>query len=171
MVSAPCLSYSAPVISAFYEEYFNVPLTANQVNPVDCIKIHMAGAVYCITDMIIFEIYKDIHSMDYYLNVVITQDEMTEYRTIFRWDQIPEDVMEIYDYVNHTSALEINDNSYVLYGTHIGRIHNHKYKLMTSLNEHLNTYEVIDQSFRRDTEQVTNMCKDIAENMRIVKGL
>jgi hypothetical protein len=139
---------------------------------VECIRTHVSGAVYSITDMIIFNEYKDLHSSDKYLNVVVLEDDIIEHKTVFLWTEIPEDIMDILQYVTKTSSLEYDENdNMVLYGNHIGRVKNYRYNLMTFLGNGFDIYEVVDKSQKTDEDRIIKICSEIAENMKIVKKL
>ena len=61
----------------------------------------MCGAVYCITDMIIFELLKNMSDNQLYLSVIVQyNDERDEATTMFKWGEIPKDIMDIYNYVD-----------------------------------------------------------------------
>ena len=134
----------------------------------DFIRVHIAGAVYCITDMIIFEVLQKIGDQ-YYLYMTIQENEIEEVNFLFRWDEIPKNVMDIYEYVNSTSLLEITGEHYVLYGNHIGRKNNHKYTLCKYINNPLQIVELGEITYpnKNDNELINT----IAENMKIVKCL
>lgn len=139
---------------------------------VECIRTHVSGAVYSITDMIIFSEYKDLHSSDKYLNVVALEDDIKEHNAVFLWADIPEDIRDILEYVTKTSSLERDENdNMVLYGNHIGRIKNYRYNLMTFLGDGFDIYEVVNKSQKKDEDTIIKICSEIAENMRIVKKL
>jgi hypothetical protein len=139
---------------------------------VDCIRTHISGAVYCITDMIILTEYKDLCSSNKYLAVVVLEDDIIEHNATFLWVDIPKDIMDIWEYVTKTSSLEYDKSAnLVLYGNHIGRVKNYKYNLMTFLGEGFNIFEIIDTKQKKDEDKIIKICSEIAENMRIVKKL
>jgi hypothetical protein len=134
------------------------------------LRIHIAGAVYCITDMILFDVLQKIGDQ-YYLHMCIQINEFEEKRFIFRWDEIPKDVSDIYEYVKQTSVVEATSNgSYTLYGNHIGRHQDHKYVLINYLNDPFNDME-FDSDYSELDDENTKFIAEIAENMRIVKML
>jgi len=137
-------------------------------NKSDFICVHIAGAVYCITDMVIFEVLKKIGDQ-YYLHMIIQRDEIEEIKFLFRWDEIPKNVLDIYEYVKSTSILEINDNYYTLYGNHIGRKNNHKYILNNYINNPFQIIEINDVNYPNEDD--IEFINTIADNMRVVKCL
>lgn len=145
-------------------------VTATKQFETDFLRVHIVGAVYCITDMILFDILKKIGDQ-YYLQMCIQVNEFEEKRFLFRWDEIPKDVLDIYEYVKVTSVLEATPNgSYTLYGNHIGRRQDHKYVLINYLNDPFNDIEV-DSDYSQLDDENTKFIAEIAENMRVVKML
>lgn len=152
-------------------KYINKNITIAMVSAIDkseFIRVHTAGAVYCITDMIIFDVLKKIGDQ-YYLYMTIQQNEIEEQSFLFKWDEIPKNVMEIYEYVKSTSIIEIYDDIYTLYGNHIGRKNNHKYTLCKYINSPFQTIELGDVIYPNENDN--EFINTIAENMRIVKCL
>lgn len=140
-------------------------------NTQDFFTYHMCGAIYCLSDMIIFEVLSNTYDQ-YYLRTILQQDDLNVTEYTFSWDNIPVDIKDIYNYVNETSTLEHIDNKVVLYGTHIGRHQNNKYKLMEmgiNMFKEMKS-DVSDKNNKMDKE-TTKMFYEIAENMRIVKKL
>ncbi len=143
---------------------------------IECTRIDIVGAVYCITDMIFFEVFKQITEHKYYMKVIITIDDIKEISTLFSWDSVPKSIMDIYDYVKHTSFIEANsDMSYTLYGTHIGRRKDYKYSLITFLQnptseEELNMLDIQTKDVDDDKDIIQSL-QDIAMNMKLVKCL
>lgn len=149
---------------------YQTMVTTAEFHTSEFLRVHIAGAVYCITDMILFDILKKIGDQ-YYLQMCIQINEFEEKRFIFRWDEIPKDVSEIYEYVNVTSVLEATSNgSYILYGNHIGRRQDHKYVLINFLNDPFNN-TAVDSDYSELDDENTKFIAEIADNMRIVKML
>ena len=91
----------------------------------------MAGAIYCATDMIIMQKFKQKCKPNYFLKVTITIDDVVEKTVLYKMDNIPQYVQEIYNYVNNTSVLEYDSKNemYTLYGDHICRARDYKFAL------------------------------------------
>jgi len=79
-------------------------------------RLHIAGAFLSNADCIYFEVLKKI-SDQYHMLVTISQDHDEEY-FLFPWDMIPQNIMNIYEYINSKSSLD-QDN--VLTGCHMSR--------------------------------------------------
>ena len=93
-------------------------------------KINVAGAIYYSTDMIIFEEYEDTDSARY-LHIITLEDDIKESRTVIAYSDLPEDLVHLYEYVKSTSSIETKEQQYVLYGNHIGRSKNYKFRIMS----------------------------------------
>jgi len=91
----------------------------------------MAGAIYCATDMIIMEKFKEKGADKYYLKVTVTIDDVVEKTATYEMTKLPTYLQEIYDYVNETSIIEYSfqNGMYTLYGDHIGRARDYKFAL------------------------------------------
>lgn len=133
------------------------------------LRINIVGAIYCITDMIIFEVLQK--GDEQYLNICIQINEDDERVFLFKWDHIPENIRVIYEYVKDTSIIEESDNIFTLYGNHIGRRNNHKYVLANFMSNPLNhvVVDIVESSDMDETSTV--LVAAIAENMMIVKNL
>lgn len=83
---------------------------------IDCVLVHVSGAVYSCGDTIIFEVLQQVGGQ-FYLSAVVQCEQVLEDTYTFRWDKIPDDVSELYKYVNNKSTID-ND---ILFGTHIAR--------------------------------------------------
>lgn len=94
------------------------------MSKVDCIVVHVAGAVYSCGDTIVFEVLQQIGGQ-MYLSVVVQCEQVLENTYTFRWDNIPDDVSSLYEYVNCKSSMH-ND---VLFGTHIARPDDREYAI------------------------------------------
>lgn len=94
-------------------------------------QIGIAGAIYCATDMIIMEKFKDINSKISYLKVTVTIDDVIEKSMIYQMNKLPAYLEKIYNYVDKTSVLDYNieNDMYTLYGDHIGRLQDYKFAL------------------------------------------
>lgn len=99
----------------------------------ECVRTNIASAIYYLTDMIIFETYKDLTNDEVYLCMTITKDDETSVvTTIYKWRDVPKYVMDIYKYVSSTSCLVADSplpGCYKLYGNHIGRTRDYKMHL------------------------------------------
>lgn len=96
----------------------------------DYIVIHIAGAVYCLSEMIIFEILQNITG-ELVMRVIVQYEDILEDTFLYNWSEIPTSVLEIYTCVNSKSYIKDN----ILYGTHIGRKQDHEYVLV-KFNKH-----------------------------------
>lgn len=145
-------------------------VTTGECPKSEFLRVHIAGAVYCITDMIVFDVLKKIGDQ-YYLHMCIQINEFEEKNFLFRWDEIPNDVSDIYEYVKSTSIVQITPNgSYTLYGDHIARCNSHKYTLIKFPNDPFKIIE-LDVEYSELDDENTKFIAEIAENMRIVKVL
>lgn len=143
---------------------------------IECIRIKIAAAVYSITDMVIFEVYKKISEDKYYLVAILQEDEINEKVSIFEWDNIPADIMSIYEYVSSTSILEEQDDICVLYGTHIGRRKNYKYVLTRYAihpcqEDTMHLLQMHEQNTENTDKDLLESYTDILQTMKIVKNL
>jgi hypothetical protein len=91
----------------------------------------IAGAIYCSTDIIIMEKYKDCTNNTDYLKVTITIDDVIEKSAIYEMDKVPEYLQNIYEYVRQTSIIEYDKKTeiYTLFGDHIARARGYKFVL------------------------------------------
>lgn len=80
----------------------------------ESIIVHMSGAIYSTNDVIIFKVLKVIGEQ-YYMEVLLLYEEVMEDTFIFRWDQIPEAVLQIYNFITSKSGI-INKT---LFGPHL----------------------------------------------------
>lgn len=141
---------------------------------VECTRTEIVGAVYSMTDMLFFEIFKEITSDSYYMRVIITIDDLQECTVLFAWESVPSSIMDIYDYVKTTSFMQTNnDMSYTLYGNHIGRCKDYKYNLITFFENPVNEDElqmlaIYDKDIDDDKDIIEKLY-DICNNMKLVK--
>lgn len=142
-------------------------------NPtIECTLLKVAAAVYSITDMVVFHVYKKISEEKYYLVCVLQEDDIKETVNIFEWDKIPKSVMDIYTYVSSTSVIEVNDDMHILYGNHIGRKKDHKYILMKYIEDPCQQDKLHLITLDTDVDENVMFCyNEICENMKIVKNL
>lgn len=126
--------------------------------------IHIAGAVYCLSDMIIFEIMQSIAG-DRCMRVIVQIEDVVEETFVFQWSKIPSEVMEIYEYVNMKSSLRNN----ILTGTHIGRSQEHKYALMKFAKNPVGEYNTTPLTSSPDAD--ASMFKDMLARMKHAKKL
>jgi hypothetical protein len=86
--------------------------------------------------------------------VILQDDDIKEYVSVFKWGEIPKNVMHIYYYMLATSTIEMNsDNLYVLYGRHIGRFQHHKYTLMTYSSNPTKSNQLHNISFSNEIDK------------------
>lgn len=139
---------------------------------IECTLEKVAAAVYCITDMVVFQVYKTISDDKYYLVVILQQDDINEHVNVFEWEDVPQDIMDIYSYVSSTSVMEQKDDTYILYGNHIGRNKDHKYVLMQYITNPCMDEKLHILSLHENVDENVMKCyTDICENMKIVKKL
>jgi hypothetical protein len=120
--------------------------------------------------MIVFDVLKKIGDQ-YYLHMCIQINEFDEKNFLFRWDEIPNDVSDIYEYVKSTSIIEATPNGpYTLYGDHIARRNSHKYTLINFPNDPFEIIELDVEYCELDDENI-EFIAEIAETMRSVKVL
>jgi hypothetical protein len=154
--------------------YFQFERMTQQRNQysIECTQAHMAGAIYCMTDMIIFTVYKALTTNKQYLHICITyDDEMSEMLGMFEWENVPTDIMQIYDYVSSKSCTMMSSDHYKLYGTHIGRTKDYKMHIgsfNTDPNNSCNLHIIQSSDV---TNQIGDLIKEIGENMCITKKL
>lgn len=145
------------------------------VPAIECIRVKIAAAVYSITDMVVFEVYKKISEDTYYLVATLQENEFNEKVAVFQWEDIPTDIMDIYDYVTATSVLEQKDDTCILYGTHIGRRNNHKYILAQYLKHPCqeDTLQLLatHKDVTDNDKELMEFYSEICQNMKIVKNL
>lgn len=163
----------------------------------NCELINIVGAYYKVSSVIILKLFKKGEKQ--YINVYL-DDYNCEY-CCFLWNDIPKDLLDIYNYLNMTSKVKYYDNKYVLYGPHIGRFQNSSYniisyeknpyddKMYISDNTtsstttshfrkmyyiHTCNYHTISKeisSYDTLSKELIKNITNIAENMRIAKGL
>jgi hypothetical protein len=139
-------------------------------NKNDFFRIHIAAAVYCITDMIIFNVLQKYND-GYYLHIVIQKNEIEEVSFLYKWCDIPKCIAEMYQYVISKSNIEIDQyNNYVLYGTHIGRSKDYKYTLNRFDYDPLNYVEIEEETICPSTDD-NNFIVDIALHTKTVKNI
>lgn len=90
----------------------------------DGVLVHIVGAVYSGGDTITFEVLQQIGGQ-MYLSAVVQCEQVLEDTYTFGWDKIPDEVMDIYKYVNSKSTLEEG----ILFGPHILRPDSNTYAL------------------------------------------
>lgn len=138
---------------------------------VNCSLLNIAAAVYQITDMIVFHVYTSVEdNSKKYLQVIVQEDEINEKHYVLEWKDIPEEIIEIYKYVNATGSLEYEDDEYILRGNHIGRVKNHNYTLFRMEKNPINKIEDIETTGEIDEEDM-KVFSEMCENMKIVKKL
>lgn len=118
----------------------------------------MAGAIYCCTDMIIMEKYKEQNKDNFFLKVTVTIDDVVEKSATYEMNNLPNYIKRIYDYVSETSVIEYDykNKMYTLYGDHICRARDYKFALgkfstnplaqdKTYTLENINSDDVLDE--------------------------
>ena len=142
---------------------------APNTDTIECTLIRVAAAVYRITDMIVFETYKKIDEDKHYLVVILQEDDINESVSVFEWGKVPKSILHIYYYVLATSSIEKTDNSYILYGDHIGRFQKHKYTLMKYKEDPRKNNKLQNIFMHNQIDE--GVISDICENMKIAKRL
>lgn len=127
-----------------------------------CILEHTAGAVYSLGDTIIFEAL--LHNDDKYMKVVVQYDDIMFDTYIFKSEDVPTDVMQIYDYVKSKSIIRHN----ILLGPHILRNDNRTYAL-TKLC--VNIGQTTQLKLADCAEYDNDMFARLLRNMKHVKQL
>jgi hypothetical protein len=89
----------------------------------DCVTIHVAGAVYCLSDSVYFEVLKEIGGMLYLRTIIEVEDGIINYT--FRWREVPSEIMELYELADIKSFMR---NS-ILFGCHLLRKSNNIYAI------------------------------------------
>jgi hypothetical protein len=135
---------------------------ANKMNSIECILVHVAGAVYQSGDTIVFEVHQHIGG-HMYLSVVVQCEEILEDTYTFRWDKIPAEVGVIYEYINSKSSMDDN----ILFGTHIARPDDRVYAICKFRSPVIGTYSQISEW----SEMTPRFFKHFERNMRRVKNL
>lgn len=133
---------------------------------VECTKQNIAGAIYCITDMIIFQEYKEIAGDSKYLEVIVTIDDINEEQAIYKWSDIPEHIFDIYEYVSKTSSMTDN----VLRGNHLGRVRDYKMEIARFPTNPINDCE-LQIINTKDNKQLYDIAYEICDNMKTVKKM
>ena len=118
------------------------------------IVVHIAGAVYSLSDMIIFEILQKVGDQ-MYMQMIVQVEDVLEDIYVFKWSEIPKEIMEIYDYVNSKSTIERN----ILFGTHIARKENRNYGLINFKENPIGKYGTIRESIEYDPSIFTRMLR------------
>lgn len=138
----------------------------------ECTLVDLVGAVYCITDMIIFHIFEDLCDKQQYMQITVTVDDINEFHHIFRVAQVPSFLSEIYAYVKSTSAIQSKNNMFTLYGNHIGRKQNHAYNLLTfNENPIQNSCLHVINLDENITDIQAEIYNDIFSNMTVTKNI
>lgn len=117
--------------------------------------------------MIIFQKHEDTRDQKRYLQVIITIDDIFEKTATFQWEDIPDYVADIFEYVSNSSALEEDTDCYKMYGSHIGRPQDHKYLLATIPKP----YTLPHIPFSNSEEDILQMLASISSKMKIIKKL
>ena len=118
----------------------------------------MCGAIYGSTDAILFGIFKSINTDEVYMRVSIESNDDTYnvYDRIYEFDKIPENVMEIFKYVDFNSYFVFDEDKdcFSLIGDHIGRRATRECIIMNLVNNptKTNTIELIDISKNKNDE-------------------
>jgi hypothetical protein len=84
----------------------------------------MSGAVYCMSDCIYFKVLGKVGDQHHLYVTISEYDDDKNY--LFAWNDIPEDVMKIYEYVNNISFF---GEKHILFGCHITRKNDNIYSL------------------------------------------
>lgn len=139
--------------------------TSKAEKKMEYIVIHVAGAVYCLSDMVIFELLRNVAG-ELMMRVIVQIEDVVEENHVFRWSEMPAEVLEIYNYVNSKSFFKHN----ILYGTHIGRKQDHQYALI-KFDKHPvgeNNTSPLVNSPDADPNIFKEMCMRMKHNKNIV---
>jgi hypothetical protein len=140
----------------------------------ECTRTNVAGAIYYLTDMVMFEEYKSLTDNLEYLCVTITKDDETTITTsFFEYKDVPDYVMDIYKYVAGTSRLVPDSplpGCYKLYGNHIGRVKDYQMHLASYAADPLDAKKLHILQFNANCAD-DDFIKEICETMKIVKKL
>lgn len=128
------------------------------------IVIHIAGAVYSLSDMIIFELLQNVAG-EMMMRVIVQIEDVLEETFVFNWSEIPSEVLEIYNYVNSKSSLKGG----VLIGTHIGRKQDHQYALIKFDKNPIGEYNTHPLVNSQDAD--VNMFKRMHSIMKHAKNM
>jgi hypothetical protein len=127
------------------------------------VVVHIAAAVYSCGDTITFEVLQEICGQ-LYLRVIVQYEEIMEEVFVFRWDKIPTEVREIYEFVSANSSKYDG----ILLGTHILRNDARQYALAKFIKDPIGQTREIPEAIQ---------CKDtkcfitLASQMKAVKNL
>jgi hypothetical protein len=91
---------------------------------VECITIHVTGAVYCLSDSIYFEVLKQIGGELYLRTIIEIEDGVNSYT--FRWCEVPAEIMELYELADSKSFI---NTKHILFGCHYLRKSNNIYAI------------------------------------------
>jgi hypothetical protein len=127
-----------------------------------CTLEQTAGAVYSLGDTIVFEILK--HNDDQYMRVIVQYEDIMYDTYIFKYHEIPTEVMQIFEYVRANSFVR----NHIMLGPHILRSNNNTYaisrlRVMPGQTTRLNTEDAV--------EYEQNMFARLLRDMRRMKQL
>lgn len=134
----------------------------------------MCGAIYGGIDAIIFGVFKSINTGDVYMRVSIERNEDTYdvYERIYELDKVPENVMELYTYIDFHSYFVFDEykDKFSLIGDHIGRRATRDCVIMSLYNNptKMNTIELINITKNKNNEY-DNVFSDIYDTYSSVK--
>jgi hypothetical protein len=107
----------------------------------DYIRVHSCGAVYHLSDCIYFDVLAKV-GHPYYLKICVEEEEGNNV-LLFRWDSIPDDILQIYNYITGASFV---DKKNTMYGPHISRSDGRIYALCKFPDDHIGSYVAIDDN-------------------------
>ncbi len=111
----------------------------------DYIRVHSCGAVYYLSDSIYFDVLTKV-GYPYYLKICIEEEEGDNV-LLFRWDNIPDDIMQVYNYIVDKSYVGKNNT---MLGPHINRSDGRIYALCKVPDGHIGSYVAIDDTIIPD---------------------
>ena len=109
----------------------------------------MSGAVYCMSDCIYFEVLNKIGDQ-YYLHITVS-DEHDVQTYLFAWNKVPQNIMNIYQYIDSRSFF---DKTNALFGCHMLRKGDDVFKLMKYPENPIGKDVNISDSYISDYDQV-----------------
>lgn len=137
-----------------------------RINKMDAVTIDVAGAIYSLSDMIIFEVMRKFTG-ELSMRVIVQIEDVIEQIFTYDWDKIPSEVMELYSYTTTKSYFK----NKVLFGTHLGRKEDRNYALMSFDRYPIGEYSIAMDSEKPSGPESYILEKDEGMFSRILKKL
>ena len=123
-----------------------------------CTLEQTAGAVYSLGDTIVFEILK--HNNDQYIRVIVQYEDIMYDTYIFKYHEIPTEVMQIFDYIRLKSFVR----NHIMLGPHILRSSDNTHAIcrlraMPGQTTRLNIEEAVEYDHNMFTRLLGDMRK------------